>query len=445
MTKAKISEYDAVAANNTDVNGVNIAENCPPSGMNNMGREIMAALKRFQVGSDGDGVTVGGNLVVSGTSTLSTTSISSADINAGTIDGTAIGGSTPAAVSATTLNTSGQVVFNDAGADVDFRVEGDTDANLLFVDASTDRVGIGTNPPSYKLDISTGGRAAGANYSTSGMSASSVVNIAAVENDLSKAATLTLTQFNSAGSISVGYASTFAGFMAFGTSNGAQQSPVERMRIDSSGILLVGTTNTDPTFNRVDGLNLRFDGRIYSRGGNWDLGLNTSSGTNISFYTDNGSARVTAGAITSNGATTAYGLGSDYRMKTNVEPMTGALAKVLELNPVTFIWKEEFAGTNPNGQGFIAHELQTICPDAVVGEKDATEMRQVLVSPAVPATYDDEGNELTPAVEAVYEGHEVPKYQSVDSSFLVATLTAAIQELSAKNDALEARIAALEA
>jgi hypothetical protein len=41
----------------------------------------------------------------------------------------------------TTLNTSGQVVFNDAGADVDFRVEGDTDANLLFVDASADGSG----------------------------------------------------------------------------------------------------------------------------------------------------------------------------------------------------------------------------------------------------------------------------------------------------------------
>jgi hypothetical protein len=51
----------------------------------------------------------------------------------------------------TTLNTSGQVVFNDAGADVDFRVEGDTDANLLFVDASTDRVGIGKN----KAQVST--------------------------------------------------------------------------------------------------------------------------------------------------------------------------------------------------------------------------------------------------------------------------------------------------
>jgi hypothetical protein len=135
--------------------------------------------------------------------------------------GTIVTNSGNQAGSFTTLNTSGAVVFNDAGADVDFRVEGDTDANLLFVDASADAIGIGTSSPSYKLDISTGGRAAGANYSTSGMSASSVVNIAAVENDLSKAATLTLTQFNSAGSISVGYASTFAGFMAFGTSNGS--------------------------------------------------------------------------------------------------------------------------------------------------------------------------------------------------------------------------------
>jgi hypothetical protein len=153
MTKAKISEYDAVASNNTDVNGVNIAENCPPSGMNNMGREIMAALKRFQTGSDGDGVTVGGNLVVSGSSTLATTAISSADINGGTIDGTAIGGASAAAGAFTTLNTSGAVVFNDAGADVDFRVEGDTEANLLFVDAGNDRVGVKTATPAVALDV----------------------------------------------------------------------------------------------------------------------------------------------------------------------------------------------------------------------------------------------------------------------------------------------------
>jgi hypothetical protein len=74
VTRAKISEYSATAGDNTDVNGVNIAEGCPPSSMNNMGREIMAALKRFQVGSDGDGVTVGGALVVSNATTLTTVS-----------------------------------------------------------------------------------------------------------------------------------------------------------------------------------------------------------------------------------------------------------------------------------------------------------------------------------------------------------------------------------
>jgi hypothetical protein len=67
--------------------------------------------------------------------------------------GTIVTNSGNQAGSFTTLNTSGAVVFNDAGADVDFRVEGDTDANLLFVDAGNNRVGIGTSTPTYKLDV----------------------------------------------------------------------------------------------------------------------------------------------------------------------------------------------------------------------------------------------------------------------------------------------------
>jgi hypothetical protein len=66
------------------------------------------------------------------------------------INGT-VGATTPAAGAFTTLNTSGAVVFNEAGANVDFRVEGDTEPNLLFVDASADNVGIGTATPSTKL------------------------------------------------------------------------------------------------------------------------------------------------------------------------------------------------------------------------------------------------------------------------------------------------------
>jgi hypothetical protein len=138
MTKAKISEYDAVAANNTDVNGVNIDEGCAPSGMNNMGREIMAALKRFETGADGDSLTVGGNLIVSGTSTLSTTSISSADINGGTIDGTVIGGASAAAGSFTTLGASSTATFAAGAVGTPaITTTGDTNTGIFFPAADT--------------------------------------------------------------------------------------------------------------------------------------------------------------------------------------------------------------------------------------------------------------------------------------------------------------------
>jgi hypothetical protein len=56
----------------------------------------------------------------------------------------------------TASSLEGGAVFNEAGASVDFRVEGDTDANALVVDASGDRVGIGVDAPASKLEISAG-------------------------------------------------------------------------------------------------------------------------------------------------------------------------------------------------------------------------------------------------------------------------------------------------
>jgi len=67
MAKTKISEYDSTAANNTDVDGINIAEGCPPSGINNAIREVMAHLKDFQSGSSADNLTNAGTLTSSGT------------------------------------------------------------------------------------------------------------------------------------------------------------------------------------------------------------------------------------------------------------------------------------------------------------------------------------------------------------------------------------------
>jgi hypothetical protein len=71
MAKTKISEFDANPANNTDIDGINLAEGMAPGLVNNAIRQLMAQLKDFQIGSAGDNLTVGGNLVVTGTGTLS--------------------------------------------------------------------------------------------------------------------------------------------------------------------------------------------------------------------------------------------------------------------------------------------------------------------------------------------------------------------------------------
>ena len=68
MAKNKISEWSSTPSNNTDVGGIDIAEGCAPSGINNGIREMMAQIKDMQSGSDGDNFTVGGNLAVTGTS-----------------------------------------------------------------------------------------------------------------------------------------------------------------------------------------------------------------------------------------------------------------------------------------------------------------------------------------------------------------------------------------
>ena len=82
MAKTKISEYDSTAANNTDVDGINIAESCPPSGINNAIREVMAHLKDFQSGTSGDSFTNAGTLTSSGT--LAVTGNFTLDGSAGT-------------------------------------------------------------------------------------------------------------------------------------------------------------------------------------------------------------------------------------------------------------------------------------------------------------------------------------------------------------------------
>jgi hypothetical protein len=85
MAKTKISEFDANPANNTDINSINIAEGCAPSGINNAIRQLMADLKDQQDGTSGDPFTVGGTFTANGATVIGSTSTSTVTINAATL------------------------------------------------------------------------------------------------------------------------------------------------------------------------------------------------------------------------------------------------------------------------------------------------------------------------------------------------------------------------
>ena len=148
----------------------------------------------------------------------------------------------------------------------------------------------------------------------------------------------------------------------------------------------------------------------------------------------NGYGEVGSIKIAANGTTTNFNTGSDYRLKTDVQPMTGASARVQSLNPVNFEWIR--SGTRTDG--FLAHEAATVVPDAVMGEKDAMKTESYVVTPEV---LDDDGNTVT---EAVMDTRTVPDHQSIDQSKLVPLLTAALQEALTEIAALKTRVDDLE-
>jgi hypothetical protein len=189
----------------------------------------------------------------------------------------------------------------------------------------------------------------------------------------------------------------------------------EYMRLTSAGYLLVGNSaNLSSGKIQTYSDNGSFSQQVYqdySSGTGYFIEFLRTTGTF-------GSIAGVVGTITASTTNVSYNTSSDYRLKEDIAPMAGALAKVSVLKPCTYKWKIDGSA----GQGFIAHELAEVVPDAVSGVKDAVE------------TYTDkDGNEQTRI-----------KPQGIDTSYLVATLTAAIQELNAKVDAQALEIQALK-
>jgi hypothetical protein len=198
-------------------------------------------------------------------------------------------------------------------------------------------------------------------------------------------------------------ANDMPGRLVFSTTADGASSPTERMRITNDGQSRFGNNPT----GAGDRLLIQ---EIDPTNGFCIFTVVTGTGTKSHVRFGNGNGLV--GSITTNGTATTYATSSDYRLKENVVPLTGAIDRLQQIPVHRFNFI-----TDPDKvlDGFIAHEAQAIVPECVVGDKDAV---------------DDEGN---------------PIYQGIDQSKLVPLLTAALQEAIAKIETLEAKVAALEA
>jgi hypothetical protein len=185
----------------------------------------------------------------------------------------------------------------------------------------------------------------------------------------------------------------------------------EAVRWTSAGNYYINTTSLNLGSGNAANVGHTFEaaGRAtHSASSASSLVLNrlTTDGSAADFYRGG----VFVGSISVTGAGTSFNTSSDYRLKMDVAPMTGALALIQQMRPVTYLW---INGRVP-GSGFIAHELQAVFPGAVNGAKDAT---------------DEAG---------------APVYQGVDFSKLVPTLVCALQEQQTVIEALQARLTSVE-
>jgi hypothetical protein len=315
-------------------------------------------------------------------------SVSGSAAFSGSVDGTIINSTSNAfrfsgnnALSLVTLNSQSVVKINAAGY-WGAQLVGAGDAGILV--NNTGSIGIGTNSPQLRVDIQNG--SLGIYHTTSGSNGAQIYL-----GDMNFPGGAYATSAPGIGAV-YNSASGVSSDLAFYVYTGVQASRTERMRIQSNGNVLIGTTKD--VGQKV---------RIYQpTTSEWNIKLIQLNGSNQLFQeflttTDNDATNTARGSITYNGTNVLFNGTSDYRLKEDLKDYN-ALNIINQLKTYDFKWKE--AGIRD--YGMMAHELQEVLPNIVTGEKDAL----------------NEDNSIKP--------------QGVDYSKLVPVLVKAIQELNTK-------------
>jgi len=249
---------------------------------------------------------------------------------------------------------------------------------------SSGNVGIGVTP-GYKLQVATPASGYGAVFRYTGGTNNPGLFFTTTESTA-------VSDINASGS-------TGTNVLSFSVSNG------EKVRIDSSGNLLVGTTNASPSAG--NGLKITSTGRVYSVITNADFDsydlYNTTAGAYRFFVT-------AAGVI--NATTTTITAISDQQLKENIRDIDTGLNSIMALKPRRFDWKEGKGQDKKNAAGFIAQEFEEVFPDCVGVSK---------------------------------AGKDGIEYKNINYETLIPTFVKAIQEQQALITQLTDRIAALEA
>ena len=307
-----------------------------------------------------------------------------------------------------------EAVFNEGSADIDFRVESNGNANMLFVDGENDRVGIGTatfGAASHKLEVDGG-------------SGETRLRISSTGTDQREAGIILANSSKSSDNdgIVIAHGGAVTTFDDLGGN--------ELMRISQTSNhaqLLIGVTDTTPFSAGAPGQVIDLnDGVRYGAIFGCD---NTANRHAVVFVNPNGEV----GSIKTNGTATSYNTSSDYRLKENVNYSFDATARLKQLKPCRFNF---IADANTTLDGFLAHEVSDIVPEAISGEKDAIHVWK-------------DGEELPSGVsvgdkKVDANGKDLINSQSIDQSKLVPLLVKTLQEALTRIDTLEAEVKALK-